>query len=150
MDFRPLIHLGWLLAGGLALTVLVVGLHRRGKRDIVGHRARRGTGRALLGLQEFVTPSVEFVFQAENAEQKSVDEGDALALDHEALRADLAQGLARDPVDHEEVRRHLAAARRAGLDWRFLFEQAVREELTARPYRAPALPPIWRVAPGEE
>ena len=79
----------------------------------------------MLGLQEFIQPSVEFIFQAENAEQKEEDEGDALETDQDAILADLALSLGARPVDHEEVRRHLASAQRIGLDWRELFEQAV-------------------------
>ena len=67
----------------------------------------------------------------------------------EAILDNLAKSLGHDPVDHEEVRRHLASARSAGLDWRAVYEQAVRDELTARPFRAPSIPPIGRVAPRE-
>jgi hypothetical protein len=137
-----------LLAGGLALGLTILWLQRRGVIDARRERLRRGAGHALLGLQEFVEPSVEFIVQAENAEQKKEHEGDALEEDREVLLTDLAQSLRQDPVDHEEVRRHLAALQRSGLDWRALLEQALRDELAARPYRAPALPPVWRVAPG--
>jgi hypothetical protein len=147
MDLRPLIPLGWFLAGGLALGLIILWLQRRGVIDTSPERQRRGTGHALLGLQEFIEPSVEFIVQAENAEQKEEDEGDALEDDREARLADLAQSLRHDPVDPEEVRRHLAAVARSGLDWQPLLEQAIRAELAARPYRAPALPPVWRVAP---
>ena len=97
----------------------------------------------MLGLQEFIQPSVEFIFQAENAEQKEVDEGDGLETDHDAILADLALSLGRDRVDHEEVRRHLVSAQRSGLNWRAVFEQAVRAELhrppLPRPVNAPGL-----------
>ena len=149
MDHRPLFPLGWFLAGGLALVLTLVWLTRRGSIDCSRERTRRGAGHAMLGLQEFIQPSVEFIFQAENAEQKEEDEGDALETDQDAIRADLAVSLGRDHVDHEEVRRHLASAQRFGLNWRELFEQAVSAELTARPFRAPSMPPAWRVAPRE-
>ena len=147
VDFRPLIPLGWFLAGGLALALTLIGLTRRGPIDRTRERTRRGAGHAMLGLQEFIEPSVEFIFQAENAEQKEEDEGNALESEQDAIIADLAVSLGRERVDHEEVRRHLASAQRSGLDWRELFEQAVGAEVTARPFRAPAMPPIWRVAP---
>jgi hypothetical protein len=149
MDLRPLIPLGWFLAGGLALALTIVWLQRRGVIDARPERTRRGVSHAMLGIQEFIEPSVEFVFQTENAEQKEEDEGDGLEDEREALLSDLAESLGHDPIDPEEVRRHLAALQRAGLDWHALFDQAIRAELAARPYRAPSLPPVWRVAPGQ-
>ncbi len=110
---------------------------------------RRGTGKAMLGLQQFIEPSIEYVFQAQNAEQKEEEGDDGLGGGEEAVRSDLAESLGRAPVDHEEVRRHLAAAARLGLDWRALFEQAVADELRERPFRAPSMPPTKRVAPRE-
>jgi hypothetical protein len=147
MDLHPLIPLGWFLAGTLVLAAALIGCRRRCPKDPNRERARRAAGHVLLGLEEFIAPSVEFVRQAENAEQRKEDEGSAAEDERAAVLADLAQSLAFNPVDHEEVRRHLATAERAGLDWRALFEQAVRDELTARPYRAPAIPPLWRVSP---
>jgi hypothetical protein len=147
VDIRPLIPLGWFLAGGLIFTLTLLRLNRRRRLDGDGERARRGAGHAMLGLQQFIQPSVEFIFQAENAEQKEEDDGDAIEHGSEEIIADLAMSLRHQRVDHEEVRRHLASAQRSGLDWRELFEQAVRAELTARPFRAPMLPPVWRVAP---
>jgi hypothetical protein len=35
------------------------------------------------------------------------------------------------------------------MDWKALFEQAVSDELHERPFRAPSIPPVWRVAPRE-
>jgi hypothetical protein len=147
VDLRPLIPLAWFLAGGIALAFTLIWLQRRGSIKPRPQRKRGGGGHALLGLQEFIEPSVEFIVQAKNAEQKKENEGDALEDDREALLADLAQSLRYDPVDHEEVRRHLAALQRSGYDWQAHFEQALRDELAARPYRAPVLPPVWRVAP---
>jgi hypothetical protein len=138
-----------LLAGGLVLVLTLLWLQRRGWVDVSKDRVRRGTGHAMLGLQEFIEPSVEFVFQAENREQKDVDDFDASEGDEDAILADLAASLGCDPVDHEEVRRHLAAAQRAGLDWHEVYEHAVRDELAARPFRLPWLPPAWKVAPRE-
>jgi hypothetical protein len=145
MDYRPLIPLALLAAG----VVTLVWMRRKGWVDPSKDRVRRGTGHALLGLQEFVEPSVEFIFQAENAEQTEEDDLDASGSGPREILADLATSLGRDPLDHEEVRRHLASARRAGLDWSEAYERAVGDELTTRPYRAPSLPPSWRVAPRE-
>jgi hypothetical protein len=149
MDLSPLVSVGLLFAGALALILTFIWMQRRGWVDPSKDRVRRGAGHAMLGLQEFIEPSVEYVFQAEDAEQKEEDDLDGFGDDREAIVADLSMSLGQDPVDHEEVRRHLASARRAGMDWREVYEQAVRDELTARPFRAPSLPPIWRVAPRE-
>jgi hypothetical protein len=147
MALRSSILVVWFLAGTVVLALALLRLHRRGKIDAGSQRIRRGAGHALLGMQEFIEPSVEFVFQAENVEQKRDVGSDALEDDQVALLADLAESLSRDPVNHDEVRRHLAGLQRSGIDWREAFDQAVRAELAARPYRAPALPPHWRVAP---
>jgi hypothetical protein len=140
-----------LLGGGLLALVLTVRwMQRKGWVDASPDRVRRGTGHALLGLQEFIEPSVEHIFEAENLEQKDKDDRDASDDDPEVIRADLATSLGRAPVDCEEVRRHLASSKTIGLDWRAVYDQAVRDELAARPFRAPSLPPPWRVAPREE
>jgi hypothetical protein len=110
---------------------------------------RRGAGNAMLGLQQFIEPSVEHVFQAQNVEQKEEEDDQGQGGDEETVRSDLAESLGRAPVDPEEVRRHLAAAARMGLDWRALFDQAVADELRKRPFRAPFVPPASRVAPWE-
>ena len=110
---------------------------------------RRGVGNAMLGLQQFIEPSVEHVFQAQNVEQKEEEDDQGQGGDEEAVRSDLAESLGRAPVDPEEVRRHLAVAARMGLDWRALFDQAVADELRKRPFRAPFVPPASRVAPRE-
>jgi hypothetical protein len=110
---------------------------------------RRGAGNAMLGLQQFIQPSVEHVFQAQNVEQKEEEDDQGQGADEEAVRSDLAESLGRAPVDPEEVRRHLAAAAGMGLDWRAVFDQAVADELRERPFRAPFVPPASRVAPRE-
>ena len=110
---------------------------------------RRGIGNAMLGLQQFIEPSVEHVFQAQNVEQKEEEDDQGQGGDEETVRSDLAESLGRAPVDPEEIRRHLAAAARMGLDWRAVFDQAVADELRERPFRAPFVPPASRVAPRE-
>jgi hypothetical protein len=133
------------------VAVLIVSVCVRAGKDAkpspVKERLRRGTGHALLGLQQFVEPSVEHVFEAQNVEQKDEEDDDGLGDGEEAIRSDLADALARSPVDTEEVRRHLSAAARAGLDWKALYDQAVSDELRERPYRAPSIPPARRVRP---
>jgi hypothetical protein len=140
------------VAGILAIWAVVFEVFRRRlgrKESPVKDRLRRGTGHALLGLQEFIEPSVEYVVQAQNVEQKEEEDDDGLGEDEEAIRSDLAEAMGRTPVDTEEVRRYLTAAARAGLDWKTLFDQAVGDELRERPFRAPSIPPVGRVAPRE-
>jgi hypothetical protein len=149
MDYSHLVLLGLVCAVGVMLVFALKGMQRRGWIDTSKERVRRGTGHALLGLEEFIAPSVEFVRQAEQVEQKEEDDLDTLEAERAQIQSDLAESLSRDPVDHEEVRRQLATALRAGLDWRELYAQTVRDELTARPFRAPWMPPVWRVAPRE-
>jgi hypothetical protein len=147
VEERLLIFAGIVAIGAMAVTTVFARMERKvvsGKE-----RRRRATGHALLGLQEFIEPSVEYVFQAQNVEQKEEEDDEGLGGDEGLIRSDLALALSRSPVDPEEVRRHLSAAARAGMDWKALFEQATAEELTERPYRAPSLPPAYRVAPRE-
>jgi hypothetical protein len=139
-----------LLAGIVAVGMLALALSRGwlGRKDVKAEdRVRRGIGHAMLGLQEFIEPSVEYVFQAQNVEQKEEEDDEGLGGSEEAVRSNLAEALRQSPVDLEEVRRHLAAAVRAGMEWKGLFEQAVAEELRERPFRAPSIPPARRVAP---
>jgi hypothetical protein len=146
---------GFLIAAGIVTVGLIWifavrgRLRRDRKASPIKERVRRGTGHALLGLQQFVEPSVEHIFAAQNVEQKDEEDDDGLGGDEEAIRSDLADALGRTPVDTEEVRRHLTAAARAGLDWKALFEQAVNAELQERPFRAPSMPPVRRVTPQE-
>ncbi len=150
MDLHALVPLILWLAGVLALVLTLRWMQRKGWVDASPDRVRRGTGHAMLGLQEFIEPSVEHIFEAENLEEKDEDDRDASKDDPKAIVADLVTSLGRTPVDSEEVRRHLTSARRMGLDWREVYDQAVRDELAACPYRAPSLPPSWRVAPRED
>jgi hypothetical protein len=62
--------------------------------------------------------------------------GSRNAVWREACLALLEAALGPDPVDPEEVRRELIAARRLGLDWRSLYD-----EVRAR------RPPHWPPAP---
>jgi hypothetical protein len=149
VDFRPLIPVGLLLAGIAASFVALAWMRRRGWVDTSKERVRRGAGHAMLGVQEFVEPSVEYILQAENTEQAEEEDAEPSEGGPEAILADLAASLGRDPIDAEEVRRHLASAHRAGLDWCELFDCTVRDELASRPYRAPSIPPDWKVAPRE-
>ncbi len=149
MDLRPLAPVLHGCLGILALTFTLRAMQRRQWVDFSQERVRRGTGHAMLGLQEFIEPSVEYVFQAENVEQKEEDDLEADGDDIEAIRDDLSVSLGRSPIDPEEVRRLLTSAARSGLEWEELYNEAVRTELGSRPFRAPSIPPAWRVAPRE-
>jgi hypothetical protein len=139
-----------ILAGIVAIAVIVLAwlLGWLNRNDVPAtERVRRGAGHAMLGVQEFIEPSVEYIFQAQNVEQRDEDDDDGQDGDEQAVRADLAEAIGRTPIDSEEIRRHLAAAVRSGLDWKALFDQAVADELRERPFRAPSIPPAKRVAP---
>ena len=77
MDFRPLMPMFWAALGVAALVPALWWMQRRGWVDLSGTRVRKGTGHAMLGLQEFVQPTVEYVIQAENGEQSDDDEGES-------------------------------------------------------------------------
>jgi hypothetical protein len=131
---------------GVTLLALVLGW-LQSKKPAAKESIRRGTGNAMLGLQQFIEPSVEYVFQAQNVEQQEEDDDQGQGGDEAAVRSDLAEALGQAPVDPEEVRRHLASAARMGLDWKALFDEAVADELRERPFRAPSIPPAKHVAP---
>lgn len=116
-----------------------MGVFRRGP-------ARRG----LLALQQFVDPRAELILEADD-EQAAEDGqgGGGPPVEPAALRAELDAALGRSPLDIEEIRAILARARDAGLDWRSLFDEAGRAAIAERPYLAPSLPPVSRVAPAE-
>ena len=78
----------------------------------------------MLGLQEFIEPSVEYVFQAQNLEQKEEEDDDGLGGNEEIVRSDLAEALSRTPLDLEEIRRYLSAAR--ARDWTGRFSSSRR------------------------
>jgi hypothetical protein len=147
VEERFLIFAGIVVISAVVITARFGRMHRN--PGPAKERARRATGSALLGLQQFIEPSVEYVFQAQNVEQKEEEDDEGLGDDKEAIRSDLALALRQSPVDPEEVRRRLSAAARAGMDWKAVFEQAAADELRERPYRAPTIPPAYRVAPRE-
>jgi hypothetical protein len=145
----PLVLLGLGALAVLGLHRLVCWMERRGWVDLRKQKVSGGIGHGMLGLQEFVEPGVAHILETENREHFEVEEdlnqGDDLDLDQ--VRADLAEILRQTPIDNAEVRTHLTRARRAGMDWRRIYDEAVRAELAERPYRAPAMPPAARVAP---
>jgi hypothetical protein len=147
MEEKFLVFAGMIAVGAIVFSVYLGWGDRKSRT--AKQRVRRGTGGALLGLQQFIEPSVEHIFQAQNLEQNDDEEDDGLGVDEATLRSSLSEALGRSPVDPEEVRRHLSYAARAGMDWKALFQQAVEHELKQCPYRAPFIPPARRVAPRE-
>jgi hypothetical protein len=151
MDFRPLIALLCLLA----FAALAFGLDRliRWMRSAVWlapptkQNARKSVGHAMLGLQQFIDPRTEHIVEAQHVEEKAEGGLSGDPDDEAIVRSSLADALRQSSVSAEEVRRCLAAAVRAGLDWKIVYDEATRAELLARPYRAPSLPPPARVAP---
>ena len=142
------------LGCGLVAIVLVVrhqSIHRTGRPEVARAKVRRAGGHAMLVLQEFVEPRVEHVHHV--AEERKDDEdhgaGDDADLAESQVRDDLMASLSERPVDPHEVRRHLATARAAGLDWRRLYAESVQTVLADQPYLAPFLPPAERVSPWE-
>jgi hypothetical protein len=112
---------------------------------------RRAASGAAFALQQAFDPGVEHVLRAERdaraeeADPAGGDDNDPPTAD--SFRAELLASLARAPIDPEEVRRVLTAARREGLDWRSLYDEAARASIAERPYLAPTIPPAPRVAP---
>lgn len=114
-------------------------------------RTRRATSGAAFALQQVFDPGIEHVIRAERDAQAEEDdsgsgEGDD-ADEPGSFLAALRETLERAPIDPEEVRRVLTAARRVGCDWRSLYDDATRAALAERPYLAPSLPPEARVTP---
>jgi hypothetical protein len=114
-------------------------------------QTRRATSGAAFALQQVFDPAVEHVIRAEqDARAEEDDSGRGNGDRGEtpgSFQAALGAALMRSPVDLEEVRRVLAAARSAGHDWPALYDEAVHAALSERPYLAPSLPPPARVAP---
>jgi hypothetical protein len=112
---------------------------------------RRSTSGAALAFQQVFDPGIEHVIRAErDAEEEEADpggDGDPPEAVVEILRSDLLVALTRVPLQPEELRKVLAEAQREGLDWRSLYEEAVRATLADRPYLAPAMLPVSRVTP---
>jgi hypothetical protein len=110
MDPRPLIPVLLACLGILVLALALRVLQRRQLVEPSKDRVRRGTGHAMLGLREFTEPSVEYVIQAENVEQKGDEDLEADGDDTAAIRDELSVALGRSPIDPEEVRRLLTRA----------------------------------------
>jgi hypothetical protein len=140
------------LAGGLAvcgLAAALYGLDRLGlwleDRGWLYYRRKQPSSSplsALVALHRFIEPGLRHVVATERGGGQQDREAAK-----ERLLARLLACLAGLPVNHEEVRLCLAAARAAGLDWERLYDEAVQVQRSARPDRAHAIPAAEDVAP---
>jgi hypothetical protein len=131
------------LAGGLyGLHRLALWLEDRGWLFYLRKKPSTSPAGCWVAAHQFLEPGVEHVLQLK-AEKRDED-GEAA---RERFFASLLACLDQVPFDPEEVRRHLTFAKRAGLDWQGLYEEAVRVQRSVRPDRAALLPPAATVAP---
>jgi predicted aminopeptidase len=143
------------LAGVLAvvgLLAVLYGLDRLGlwlePRGWLYYRHKKPTSSpasAWVGLHQLIEPGARYAREVRDEMAAEGGEGAALRWLAASLRAALGAGA----VSVEEVRSCLALAKRGGLDWQRLYEEAVREVVLARPDRAALLPPVAAVAPYE-
>jgi hypothetical protein len=103
----------------------------------------------MLILQEFIEPRVAHVQQVseEHGRESDPSGGCDSPCAVSEFRASLLNALRSALIDAEDVRRLLSGARRVGLEWEQLYEEAVREVLVDQPYLAPSIPPISKVKP---
>jgi hypothetical protein len=100
---------------------------------------------AWVAWQQFLEPGARHVLEVR---EQLPGEGDEEA-GRRWLAASLRAALGAGPINLEEVRSVLSVAKRGGLDWQLLYEEAVREVVPARPEGAGRLPPVEAVAPPE-
>jgi hypothetical protein len=100
---------------------------------------------AWVAMHQLIEPGVRHVREVR---EERPAEGDTEAS-RKWLAANLRAALGAAVVNVEEVRFYLALAKRGGFDWERLYEEAVREQVLARPDSACVLPPVEAVAPSE-
>jgi hypothetical protein len=100
---------------------------------------------AWVAMQQLIEPGVKHVREVR---EERPGEGDEEA-GRRWLASNLRASLGADVVNLEEVRIYLALAKRGGLDWERLYEEAVREQVLVCPDSAGLLPPVEAVAPAE-
>jgi hypothetical protein len=133
----------------LAVAAALFGLDRLGRwledRGWLYYRRKRPSSSPLgawVALQQFIEPTVRHVYEV----GQEYREEDAEAR-RDGLLATLLDCLDATPIHPEAVRVCLTLARRGGLDWKALYEEAVRGQQAARPERAELLPRVEDVAP---
>jgi hypothetical protein len=144
----------WLLWGLAALAIIAAlfGLDRLclwlEDRGWLYYRHKKPTSSPAscwVGLQQAIEPAVKHVLQVRQ-EKRGAEDREAA---RQRLLALLSETVCATPVSVEGIRLYLTAAQEAGLDWRALYGEAVREELLIRPDRAAVLPSPDDVAPPE-
>jgi hypothetical protein len=144
----------WLTVGlaGIALIPSLWLLDRLGlwleDRGWLYYRKKKPTSSpmsAWVGLQQFIEPGVKHVVHIGQERRAENDE----AGSKERLLANLLASLDAAPINIEEVRFYLTQAKREGLDWKVLYEEAVQMQQSIRPEQADLMPPIDKVAPSD-
>ena len=142
----------WLIVGlaGLGLIPAIWLLDRLGlwleDRGWLYYRKKKPTTSSMsawVGLQQFIEPGVKHVVQM--GQERRV--GDDEAGRKERLLANVLASLEAMPLNCEEIRTYLTLAKREGLDWKELYEEAVQIQASARPERADLIPTTDDVAP---
>ena len=141
---------GWLWVAvpfGIALAVFV--LDRLGlwleDRGLLYYRRKKPSSSplgAFVALQQFIEPGSRHV--QEVGQNKRVESQEAL---RERLIAQLLHLFDSTPVNIEAIRQVLAAAARAGLDWRQLYAEATQVQLAVCPEHAERIPALEHVTP---
>ena len=144
----------WIICGVvvLAIPAALFGLDRLclwlEERGWLYYRKRKPTSSAAsawVAMQQFIEPGVKHVVQVKQEQRNERDaEGNK-----DRLLATLLAILDSIPINSEQIRYCLAAAKRAGLDWKGLYEEAVRVQLSVRPAQAALIPSAEQVEPVE-
>ena len=100
---------------------------------------------AWVAMQQFIEPGIKHVVQIEQ-EKRSEDDVEA---GKERLLSNLLSSLSAIPINTEVVRYYLSAAKKSGLDWRRLYDEAVQLQKARRPESAAYIPLPEEVAPVE-
>jgi hypothetical protein len=98
---------------------------------------------AWVAAQQFIESGVKHVVQVSQERRNEGNQG----ADRDRLLANILAALDATPVNPEEIRLYLVIAKREGLDWKELFEEAVRVQRSARPDRVDLIPRLEDVAP---
>ena len=149
MDLRDGLLWGLAALGVLAaffgLDRLCLWLERRGWLYYRKKRPTRSPAGCWVAMHQLLEPGVKHILQVGQQRRQEEDQGERKAR----LFANLLAALDSTPVNVEEIRLYLAAARGAGLDWRAVYEEALRVQLSVRPEQAGLLPSPDEVAPDE-
>ena len=149
MDLRDGLRWGAVALGGLGalfgLDRLCLWLEGRGWLYYRKKRPTSSPAGCWVAMHQLLEPGVKHVVQVGHQRRQQEDQGERKTR----LFTNLLAALDSTPVDVEEIRLYLAAARAAGLDWRALYEEALRVQLSVRPEQAGLFPSPDEVAPDE-